>query len=146
MSDLAVKKQRIREMTQNVSHVSLDVAQQVTQFSNVITCLRTELNKDLPIQHIALLLAVVQQPGVSMQELMERLGMPQGSVSRNVTLLSTHGRDYELLRTEQDLVNRKQIVVFPTVKCVDLIKKLCGLMQSDIAEDLKLCRCSSAVS
>jgi len=128
MSELAVKRQNISEMTQKVSSGSPVVAQQLAQLSAVMTCLRTELNKDLPIQHIALLLAVVQKPGISMQELMEQLGMPQGSVSRNVKLLSSRGRGYGLLQTVQGEVKRKQVVVYPTEKCIRLVVKLCQLI------------------
>ena len=142
MSDLAVKRLGDSDMTQNVSIV----AQQLTQLSDVITCLRTELNKDLPIQHIALILTVVQQPGISMQDLMGRLGMPQGSVSRNVKLLSDKARGYSLLRNEQDLINRKQVVVHPTEKCIDLIDKLCSLMQTEIAEDVHRCSCKAVAN
>lgn len=130
-------------MTQKVTRLPAGVTQKVTQLSEVITCLRTELNKDLPIQHIALLLAVVQQPGISMQALMDRLDMPQGSVSRNVKLLSDTGRGYGLLRNEQDLVNRKQVVVFPTQKCIELVEKLCRLLQSEMAEEISRCSCDA---
>lgn len=132
-------------MTQHVALTSTGVARNVAKLSDVITCLRTELNKELPIQHIALLLEVVQQPGISMQLLMGRLDMPQGSVSRNVKLLSTPGRDYELLHTEQDLVNRKQVVVFPTEKCIDLVDNLCSLMQTEEQEvQVHVCQCAGA--
>ncbi len=63
--------------------------------------------------------------------------MPQGSVSRNVKLLSVPGRGYELLRTAPGLINRKQIVVFPTEKCTDLIVMLCRLMQAEMHEEIK---------
>jgi DNA-binding MarR family transcriptional regulator len=146
MSGLTVKRRSDSDMTQNVSHSSPVVSPEVTQLSDVITCLRTKLNKDLPIQHIALILAVVQQPGISMQGLMESLGMPQGSVSRNVKLLSDAGRGYDLLRNEQDMVNRKQVVVFPTEKCIDLVDKLCSLMQTELVEDVKLCSCKAVAN
>lgn len=133
-------------MTQPVAFTLTRVVHNVTKLSNIITCLRTELNKDLPIQHIALILAVVQQPGVSMQALIELLDMPQGSVSRNIKLLAEPGRGYCLMYTEQDLVNRKQSVVFPTEKCIELVEKLCGLIQTEIAEDVKRCQCASVVS
>ncbi len=129
MSELTEKKQSISEMAQNLSPVTPVVAQQVAQLSAVINCLRTELNKDLPIQHVALLLAVVQKPGISMQELMEQLGMPQGSVSRNVKLLSGPTRGYGMLQTVQGEVKRKQVVVHPTEKCLLLVQRLCQLMQ-----------------
>lgn len=144
MSDLTEKKLSDREMTQNQAQGTSELAQHVTKLADVITCLRTELNKDLPIQHIALILAVVQKPGISMQDLMARLDMPQGSVSRNVKLLSDKGRGYGLLRNDQDLVNRKQVVVHPTEKCLDLVEKLCSLMQVEMQEEesAHVCRCS----
>ncbi len=121
----------------HINHTRLSgMSPQVTRLTDVINYLRTEMNKDLPIQHIALLLAVVQQPGISMQDLMSHLGMTQGSVSRNVKLLSAPGRGYELLRTARGLINRKQIVVFPTVKCTELIETLCRLMQAEMHEEI----------
>lgn len=146
MRDLTGKRRSDSEMTQNVSHLSTEVAQQVTQLSDVITCLRMEMNKNLPIQHIALLLAVTQQPGISMKDLMRDLGMPQGTVSRNVKLLSGQGRGYGLLRNEQGLVNRNQVVVYPTAKCIDLIEKLCSLMPYEIYEAGKLCSYNAVVN
>ena len=145
MSILSVKKRTDSEMTQTVLHDLPGAVQQVAQLANVITHLRTALNKDLPIQHMALLLAVVQQPGISMQALMDQLGMPQGSVSRNVKLLSDVGRGYGLLRNEQDMVNRKQVVVYPTEKCVLLIETLCGLLQDEKNDNqAHVCRCANA--
>jgi DNA-binding MarR family transcriptional regulator len=107
MRELTVKKRSDGDMAKSVSHSLSVVAHQVTQLYYVITCLRTVLNKDLPIQNTALIFAVVQQPGINMQGLMEGLGLPQSSVSRNMKLLSGNGRGYGLLRNEPDLVNRK---------------------------------------
>jgi DNA-binding MarR family transcriptional regulator len=146
MRDLTGKRLSGSEMTQSVSQIPNEVAQQVSQLSDVITCLRTELNKDLPIQHIALLLAVIKQPGISMKDLMRDLSMPQGTVSRNVKLLSDRGRGYGLLRNEQGLVNRNQVVVHPTARCIDLVEKLCSLMQSEIYEGGKLSSCNAVVN
>ena len=145
MRDLTVKRLSGSEMTQFQTQISSDVTQKVTQLTEVITCLRVELNKDLPIQHVALILAVVTQPGISMQDLMGRLDMPQGSVSRNVKLLSNQGRGYGLLRTDQDEVNRKQVVVFPTEKCLHLVEKLCHLIQVEQQDEHEhVCQCSGA--
>lgn len=144
MRDLTKKRRSDSEMTQKVPHISPDMAPQVTRLSDVIAYLRTVMNKDLPIQHIALLLAVVQQPGISMQDLMTHLGMPQGSVSRNVKLLSIPGRGYEFLSTSPGLTNRKQIVVFPTEKCTDLIVTLCRLMRADMQEEVNRGSCDVA--
>jgi len=124
-----VKRFSDSETTEDMLLCLREMTEDVDRLSAVIFCLRTELNKDLPIQHIALLLAVVQRPGISMQGLMEKLGMPQGSVSRNVKLLSGQGRGYELLYCAQDRINLKQIVVFPTEKGVLLVEKLCQLLR-----------------
>jgi DNA-binding MarR family transcriptional regulator len=128
MRDLTVKTENAGEITQNVVPVSAELSQPLSQLSAVVTCLRTELNKDLPIQHVALLLAVLQQPGISMQGLMEHLAMPQGSVSRNVKLLADSARGYGLLRTTQSQMNRKQVVVEPTEKCVHLFERICQFL------------------
>ena len=142
MCDLTDIKLNNREMAQFLTKSTTEVAYEVTRLSDVISCLRTELNKDLPIQHIALILAVVQLPGISMQDLMEQLNMPQGSVSRNVKLLSDHERGYGLLSTIQNEIRRKQVVVYPTQKCLDLIEKICRLMQVEIQEEpIDVCRC-----
>ena len=100
--------------------------QNLTQLSNVVSFLRTEVNKDLPMQHLAILLAVVEQPGISMQKLYPQLDMPQGTLSRNVKVLVNQ---YGLLYTEQIPNNRKQYAVYPTDKCIELMEKVCGFMQ-----------------
>ena len=145
MRDFMVKKMSDSAMTLNESHDSNGYSHQVLQLTEVIAYLRSELNKDLPIQHIAMILAVVDQPGISMQALMEHLDMPQGSVSRNVKLLSNQGRGYDLLRTEQDEINRKQVVVHPTDKCLNLVENLCLLIKDEgLKEPTHVCRSSGA--
>lgn len=145
MRDLTKKKMSDSAITLNDPHVSSGYSQQLSQLSEVISHLRSELNKDLPIQHIALILTVVDQPGISMQALMERLDMPQGSVSRNVKLLSSQVRDYALLHTEQDEIHRKQVVVYPTEKCLGLVEQLCQLIKEQAEdESTHACLCSHA--
>ena len=83
---------------------------EIKKLSRVVNLFRRELNKDLPSQHIAMLLTVAMQPGITMPELCKELDMPQGTVSRNVKLLSSgsgrNGSDsarkgYGLLETDQ---------------------------------------------
>ncbi|MBE0502185.1 MAG: MarR family transcriptional regulator [Desulfuromonadales bacterium] len=136
MRDLAKGKRKDSEKTEIGCQLLPETAPQVTRLTDVISYLHTEMNKDLPLQHIALLLAVVQQPGISLQDLMAHLGMPQRLVSRNVKLLSTPGSGYDLLSTSPGLVNRKQIMIFPTEKCSELIAFFCRLMQTDTHEEL----------
>lgn len=112
---------------------------ELTRLSQVIELLRKQLNKDLPSQHIALLLAVAQQPGITMPELCEQLDMPQGTVSRNVKLM-THFCDkkgncgvtkkgYGLLETDQAPSNRYQLAVFLTAEGERLVQKMARVME-----------------
>ena len=105
--------------------------QQLDILSDVVSCLRTEINKDLPMQHLAILLAVVDQPGVSMPKLYPQFNMPQGTLSRNVKVLVDQ---YELLYTERLAENLRQSAVYPTEKCIELVEKLCGLISPEKTE------------
>lgn len=114
--------------------------QQIELLSSVFSHLRIEINKDLPIQHLAILLAVVARPGRSMPDLMCELKMPQGTISRNVKLLANK---YELLYTEVFVENRKKVAVLPTEKCVQLVEELSLLMNSKLNECTQKCCCES---
>lgn len=99
----------------------------------VVDLVRQMLNRNIPMQQLALFLRVAENPGISMTELSEQLGMPQGSVSRNVKLLtdqrkqgresrSEHG--YGLLCTQQHAVNRHQLTVGLTRKGEEFVAEL----------------------
>ncbi len=117
--------------------------QGLTRLARVIELLRKQLNKDLPSQHIALLLAVAQQPGITMPELCKMLDMPQGTVSRNVKLMShfcdkkgnnsVAKKGYGLLETDQAPSNRYQLAVFLTTEGERLVQKLARLMDHEQA-------------
>ena len=110
---------------------------EIARLANVISLLRQQLNKDLPSQHIALLLAVARQPGITMPDLSRTLGMPQGTVSRNVKLMSHYcenngskvGRKgYGLLKSEQAADNRYQLAVSLTAEGEKLMQELVSLL------------------
>ncbi len=114
------------------------MVQEISKLSRVIELLRRQLNKDLPSQHIALLLAVAQKPGITMPELCQHLDMPQGTVSRNVKLMSHYcdkkgdgvtKKGYGLLETDQAPSNRYQLAVFLTAEGGRLIEKLVRVME-----------------
>ena len=122
--------------------------QELTRLSQVIELLRKQLNKDLPSQHIALLLAVAQQPGITMPELCKQLDMPQGTVSRNVKLMShfcdkkgndgVTKRGYGLLETDQAPSNRYQLAVFLTAEGERLVQKSARAMeQKKTVDDIR---------
>jgi len=97
--------------------------------SRTVRIIRTQLNHELPIQQLALLLEVHLNEGISMPELSKKLNMGQGSVSKNVKLMSRYIeggelRGYDLLSTEQDLQERRRFVVRTTEKAERLLASI----------------------
>ena len=96
---------------------------EVSRLLKILELVRNTVHRELPVQQLILFLAVVERPGITMPELVERCDMPQGTVSRNVKALSHYvvwkdgmavpqGRN--LLRTQSDPLNRHVLAVYPT--------------------------------
>jgi hypothetical protein len=102
---------------------------------------RDTIYRDLPLQHLIMFLTVVDNPGITMPELADKLDIPQGTVSRNVKALGVYLRDptaaeikegltakkkagYDLLRVEPDMEHRKMLAVYPTANGMRLAKEL----------------------
>jgi len=106
---------------------------EISRLLAAMELLRKRVNKEMPGQHIALLLMVAENPGITMPELVQALGMPQGTVSRNVKVLSNYV-EYEegvarrkgrnLLRTQPDHENRQVLAVFLTGRGEALVEEL----------------------
>jgi len=106
---------------------------EISRLLAAMELLRKRVNKEMPSQHIALLLMVAENPGITMPELVQALGMPQGTVSRNVKVLSNYV-EYEegvarrkgrnLLRTQPDHENRQILAVFLTGRGEALVEEL----------------------
>ena len=76
-----------------------------------------------------MLLEVSLNEGISMSDLGRSLKMGQGSVSKNVKLLSQfidegELRGFGLLSTEQDLAERRRFIVHTTGKGKEFLKRL----------------------
>ena len=106
---------------------------EISRLYHVMGLLRHRVHREMPLQHIALLLAVSEQPGITMPELMRVLDMPQGTVSRNVKTLSSYvdrtnvvalRKGYDLLRTQPDAANRRVLAVYLTSQGEVLIRDL----------------------
>jgi len=117
---------------------------EISRLLAVMELLRKRISKSMPSQHIALFLAVAENPGITMPELMEFLDMPQGTVSRNVKLLSnyvereagvTRRKGYNLLRTQPDPENRQILAVHMTGKGHALLKELAGTLNPHLDDD-----------
>lgn len=96
---------------------------------NTVRIVRKEVNHELPIQQLAMLLEVSLNEGVSMSELGRCLNMGQGSVSKNVKLLSQfidggELKGFGLLSAEQDMAERRRFIVHTTAKGKAFLAKL----------------------
>ncbi|AMV73348.1 MarR family transcriptional regulator [Desulfuromonas sp. DDH964] len=106
---------------------------EVSNMLEAMELLRRRVHREMPIQHIVLLLTVAENPGITMPELVTRLDMPQGTVSRNVKILSSYvewengvarTRGRNLLRTLPDADNRHVLAVFLTGRGEALVQEL----------------------
>lgn len=109
----------------------------ISRIFKAVEHLRKNVNKDFPSQHVAIFLAVAQNPGVTMPELIRQLDMPQGTLSRNVKLLSrfmehengkSSLRGHDLLRTEPVPTGRHALAVYLTDKGEFLLRELQDIM------------------
>jgi len=116
---------------------------EIIDIYNVIEHLRKNVNKDFPSQHIAIFLAVAQNPGITMPELISQLDMPQGTLSRNVKLLSrfmehdngkTSLKGHDLLRTEPVPTGRHALAVYLTDKGRFLLRELQDIMAESVPQ------------
>jgi len=110
---------------------------EIDRIFKVVEHLRKNVNKDFPSQHVAIFLAVAQNPGITMPELIRQLDMPQGTLSRNVKLLSrfmehengkSSLRGHDLLRTEPVPTGRHALAVYLTDKGEFLLRELQDIM------------------
>ena len=106
---------------------------EVTRMLEAMELLRKRVHREMPIQHIVLLLTVAENPGITMPELVNHLDMPQGTVSRNVKILSSfvewengvaRSRGRNLLRTLPDSDNRHVLAVYLTGRGEALVTEL----------------------
>lgn len=107
---------------------------EISRMFAAIEFLRRRLSKGMPSQHVTLLLAVAENPGITMPELCRLLDMPQGTVSRNVKVLSHYveregdsvlsSRGHGLLRTQPDRLNSQALAVYLTGRGEALVQEL----------------------
>jgi len=105
----------------------------------IVEIVRKEINKDLPIQQLALYLLVANRPGISMTEICQVLSMPQGSVSRNVKQLGCYlerrngheeVKGLDLVRTAPDPESHCRLLVFPTRRGQDLANQFQSIAET----------------
>ena len=111
-----------------------DMNQKISKLLKVLQLIRNEISVDIPVQQIAILLLVSQRKPndpISMPEIKLALNMPQGSVSRNVRMLSRFTdskkgsfRGYDLVETRPDMYERRRLSVSLTEKGKKLVAKI----------------------
>jgi len=113
---------------------------EISSLLKILELVRSKIHRELPLQQLVLFLTVVENPGITMPDLVELLGMPQGTVSRNVKALSHYvvwqdgmpvpfGRN--LLRTQADEDNRHALAVYPTGRGEALAREIAKLLAAD---------------
>lgn len=113
---------------------------EISRLLKILELVRSKVHRELPLQQLVLFLTVVENPGITMPELVELLGMPQGTVSRNIKALShyvvwqdgaavPHGRN--LLRTQADESNRHVLAVYTTGRGEALAREIARSLSAD---------------
>ena len=99
----------------------------------IISCVRKNINSDMPMQQLALLLLVAQagDEGITMPEAAVKLSMGQTSVSKNAKMLSQFGeqvgakviiKGYDLIETRPDLKERRRLCMRLTPKGKEVVE------------------------
>lgn len=97
---------------------------EINKIFDVIEYIRKNVYTDLALPQLTIYLLVCLKEGVTQTEISNELNMPQGSVSRNLKILSKYFeetedgkkeiRGYDLVRLEPDLEERRRLAVFLT--------------------------------
>lgn len=102
----------------------------------VICYLRDNVHPEFPAQQLALLFEVASNPGVTYQDLEKSLGMPHGSVSRNVKAMTKwrtsqgERRGYDLLRIEPNEWERRQFSLFLSDRGKQMVEEIESILGS----------------
>lgn len=87
-----------------------------------------ELDPDMPIQYALSFLTLARNPGLSIRDLSERLGIAQSSASRNVAALSEwhsfRKPGHDLIQAKEDPRERRRKIVTLTRKGEALLARL----------------------
>ena len=121
---------------------------EITKLIRAMEIVRKDIYAELPVQQLHILLTVADSPGITLPEISAKLGMNQGSTSRNVKILGAYVeksdvasekaskghkhaelKGHQLLDTRPDLYNRKSLAVFLTRKGEQVVKRLAKILE-----------------
>jgi DNA-binding MarR family transcriptional regulator len=114
---------------------------ELVKFKGGIELIRNEIFAELPAQQILMLLIVAEREGIDQQDFQKLLGVPAGTVSRNLARLSSkvvtglNGKQgdigYGLLDVRPHPTDIKSNQVFLSEKGLSFMQKLINHLQSD---------------
>ncbi len=103
-----------------------------------------ELDPDMPIQYALSFLTLARNPGLSIRDLSERLGIAQSSASRNVAALSEwhsfRKPGHDLIQAKEDPRERRRKIVTPTRKGEALLARLEAIMSGNDGGETEITR------
>jgi len=92
-----------------------------------------ELDPDMPIQYALSFLTLARNPGLSIRDLADRLGVAQSSASRNVAALSAwhsfRKPGHDLVVAQEDPRERRRKVVTLTAKGEALLERIAAVLE-----------------
>lgn len=96
--------------------------------------IRREIHPDMAMNQLRIFLYVADNEGITMPDLSERLGMPQGSLSRNIKKLSRFNekgkmQGYDLVYREPDLDERRRFAVYLTKRGKEVWDALAAIVE-----------------
>ncbi|MEM7444597.1 MAG: MarR family winged helix-turn-helix transcriptional regulator [Pseudomonadota bacterium] len=105
-----------------------------------------ELDPDMPIQYALSFLTLARNPGLSIRDLSERLGIAQSSASRNVAALSEwhsfRKPGHNLVQAKEDPRERRRKIVSLTRKGKALLVRLEAVMDGGDGAETEVTRLS----
>jgi DNA-binding MarR family transcriptional regulator len=112
----------------------------VTKLMAVVRLVRDQIFTELPLQQLYMLLLVIENPGINQQDFMDLLGVPAGTVSRNLSKLGSriaedrNGKPvetgYNLIQIYPDPADPKKNTVHLTKKGKEFADQLMKLLQN----------------
>jgi DNA-binding MarR family transcriptional regulator len=115
----------------------------IERLERLVRHLREKVNEEFPLQHLAILIKVAQQEGITQHQMVTELNSYSGSMSRNIKLLSQwadrddkgtlHIKGYNLLECRPDLEERKRMAVYLSPKGKQLMGELDSIMKGEDA-------------
>ena len=108
-----------------------------------INYVRENINPDLAFSQLYLLTLVAKHQGITQREIADKTALPQGSISRNLKILSKYNvksakgieqKGYDLVELRQDMFDRRVTEVRLTKHGEEIVREMLKVMQEGRGE------------